>query len=31
MPLWVQKAKTTHFRFGGNEWFHACWVAPKPQ
>ena len=30
MPLWVQKAKTTHFRLGGNGWFRACWEIPNP-
>ena len=30
MSLYIQKTKTTHFRCGGNEWFRAYWVAPKP-
>ena len=29
MSLYIQKTKTTHFRCGGNGWFHACWMAPN--
>ena len=25
MHLYIQIAKTTHFRFGGDGWFRACW------
>ena len=25
MHLYIQIAKTTHFRFDGDEWFRACW------
>ena len=30
MHSYIRNAKTTHFRCGGNGWFRACWVAPKP-
>ena len=31
MHLYIQNAKTTHFRYGGNGWFRACWGSrPKP-
>ena len=25
MHLYIQIAKTTHFRSGGDGWFRACW------
>ena len=25
MHLYIQIAKTTHFRCGGDGWFRACW------
>lgn len=31
MHLYIQNAKTTHFRCDGNGWFRACWGSrPKP-
>ena len=30
MPSYIQKAKTTHFRCGGDGWFRACWEIPNP-
>ena len=30
MPSYIQKAKTTHPRCGGDGWFRACWEIPNP-
>ena len=30
MHLYIQTAKSTHFRSGGDGWFRACWEVSQP-